>query len=65
MPAPLLALLPPLLRALVARLLRVARQRLLPLLRRLGARLTSAQSRQALLTCLLCLLNLRKKADDP
>nr|XP_056709332.1 protein myomixer [Euleptes europaea] len=61
MPAPLLALL--LLRALLTRLLLVARQRLLPLLRRLGARLTSPQSRQALLTCLLCVLNLRKKVD--
>ncbi|XP_028580196.2 protein myomixer [Podarcis muralis] len=62
MPAPLLALL--LLRTLLTRLLLVARQRLLPLLRRLGARLTSQQSREALLTCLLCVLNLRKKVDD-
>ncbi|XP_033000447.1 protein myomixer [Lacerta agilis] len=62
MPAPLLALL--LLRTLLTRLLLVARQRLLPLLRRLGARLTSRQSREALLTCLLCVLNLRKKVDD-
>uniref|UniRef100_A0ACB8GA85 Uncharacterized protein n=1 Tax=Sphaerodactylus townsendi TaxID=933632 RepID=A0ACB8GA85_9SAUR len=60
MPAPLLVLL--LLRTLLTRLLLVARQRLLPLLRRLGARLTSQQSRQAVLTCLLCVLNLRKKA---
>ncbi|KAL7987458.1 hypothetical protein Chor_006377 [Crotalus horridus] len=59
MPAPLLALL--LLRTLLTRLLLLARKRLLPLLRRLRARLTSQQSREAILTCLLCLLNLRKK----
>ncbi|CAN8203509.1 unnamed protein product [Coccothraustes coccothraustes] len=62
MPAPPLAA--PLLRALLARLLPLARRRLLPPLRRLGRRLRSRESRQALLTCLLCLLNLRKKADD-
>lgn len=62
MPAPPLAA--PLLRALLARLLPLARRRLLPPLRRLGRRLCSQESRQALLTCLLCLLNLRKKADD-
>lgn len=61
MPAPLLALL--LLRTLLTRLLLLARKRLLPLLRRLRARLTSQQSREAILTCLLCLLNLRKKVD--
>ncbi|XP_067320414.1 protein myomixer [Anolis sagrei] len=52
-----------LLRALLTRLLLLARRRLLPLLRRLGARVTSQESRQALLTCLLCVLNLRKKVD--
>ncbi|KAM9609017.1 protein myomixer [Morphnus guianensis] len=62
MPAPPLAA--PLLRALLARLLPLARKRLLPPLRRLGRRLRSRESRQALLTCLLCLLNLRKKVDD-
>lgn len=66
MPAPPLAV--PLLRALLARLLArllpLARKRLLPPLRRLGRRLRSRESRQALLTCLLCLLNLRKKVDD-
>lgn len=62
MPAPPLAA--PLLRALLARLLPLARRRLLPPLRRLWRRLRSRESRQALLTCLLCLLNLRKKADD-
>ncbi|XP_074676754.1 protein myomixer [Strix aluco] len=62
MPAPPLAA--PLLRALLARLLPLARRRLLPPLRRLGRRLRSRESRQALLTCLLCLLNLRKKVDD-
>ncbi|XP_025937006.1 protein myomixer [Apteryx rowi] len=62
MPAPLLAAV--LLRALLGRLLRLARQRLLPPLRRLGGRLRSRESRQALLTCLLCILNLHKKVDD-
>lgn len=62
MPAPPLAAL--LLRTLLARLLPLARKRLLPPLRRLGRRLRSRESRQALLTCLLCLLNLRKKVDD-
>ncbi|XP_019405207.1 PREDICTED: uncharacterized LOC101929726 homolog [Crocodylus porosus] len=63
MPAPLLPLLL-LLRTLGARLLLLARQRLLPLLRRLRARLGSRESREALLACLLCILNLRKKVDD-
>ncbi|KYO43399.1 hypothetical protein Y1Q_0013473 [Alligator mississippiensis] len=63
MPAPLLPLLL-LLRTLGVRLLLLARQRLLPLLRRLRARLGSRESREALLACLLCILNLRKKVDD-
>lgn len=61
MPAPPLAA--PLLRALLGRLLLLARKRLLPPLRRLGRRLRSGESRQALLTCLLCILNLHKKVD--
>ncbi|KAM4834728.1 protein myomixer [Thomomys bottae] len=58
MPAPLL---PVLLRALLSRLLlplaRVARQHLLPLLRRLAHRLGSQNVREALLGCLLFILS--------
>jgi len=60
---PAVPLAAPLLRALLARLLQLARKRLLLPLRRLGRRLRSRESRQALLTCLLCILNLHKKAD--
>lgn len=60
---PVVPLAAPLLRALLAPLLQLARKRLLPPLRRLGRRLRSRESRQALLTCLLCILNLHKKAD--
>lgn len=64
MPAPLLPLL---LRVLLSRLLlpaaRLARQHLLPLLRRLARRLGSQDLREALLSCLLFLLSQRHQPD--
>ncbi|XP_040838919.1 protein myomixer [Ochotona curzoniae] len=61
MPAPLLPLL---LRTLLSRLLlpaaRLARQYLLPLLRRLAQRLGSQGTREALLGCLLFVLSQRQ-----
>ncbi|KAM8777415.1 protein myomixer [Rhynchonycteris naso] len=64
MPAPLLPLL---LRTLLSRLLlpaaRLARQRLLPLLRRLARRLGSQDVREALLGCLLFVLSQRHQPD--
>ncbi|XP_057556392.1 protein myomixer isoform X2 [Hippopotamus amphibius kiboko] len=64
MPAPLLPLL---LRTLLARLLlpaaRLARQHLLPLLRRLARRLGSQDTREALLGCLLFVLSQRHPPD--
>ncbi|XP_038616668.1 protein myomixer [Tachyglossus aculeatus] len=64
MPAPLLPLL---LRTLLSRLLlpaaRLARQRLLPLARRLARRLRSEDTRRALLSCLVFALNLRRPPD--
>ncbi|KAM6185518.1 protein myomixer [Rhynchocyon petersi] len=64
MPAPLLSLL---LRALLSRLLlpaaRLARQYLLPLLRRLAHRLGSQDIQQALLGCLVLILSQRHPPD--
>lgn len=64
MPAPLLPLL---LRTLLSRLLlpaaRLARQHLLPLLRRLAHRLGSQDIREALLGCLLFILSQRHRPD--
>ncbi|XP_023402834.1 protein myomixer [Loxodonta africana] len=64
MPVPLLSLL---LRALLSRLLlpaaRLARQHLLPLLRRLARRLGSQDMRQALLGCLLFVLSQQHPPD--
>ncbi|KAL2791907.1 protein myomixer precursor [Daubentonia madagascariensis] len=64
MPAPLLPLL---LRVLLSRLLlpaaRLARQYLLPLLRRLARRLGSQDMREALLGCLLFILSQRHPPD--
>uniref|UniRef100_A0A8C6D4G8 Myomixer, myoblast fusion factor n=1 Tax=Moschus moschiferus TaxID=68415 RepID=A0A8C6D4G8_MOSMO len=64
MPAPLLPLL---LRTLLARLLlpaaHLARQHLLPLLRRLARRLGSRDLREALLGCLLFVLSQRRPPD--
>nr|XP_021531752.1 uncharacterized LOC101929726 homolog [Aotus nancymaae]XP_021531753.1 uncharacterized LOC101929726 homolog [Aotus nancymaae] len=64
MPAPLLPLL---LRLLLSRLLlpaaRLARQYLLPLLRRLARRLGSQDTREALLGCLLFILSQRHSPD--
>ncbi|EPQ04443.1 protein myomixer [Myotis yumanensis] len=64
MPAPLLPLL---LRMLLSRLLlpaaRLARQHLLPLLRRLARRLGSQDLREALLSCLLFILSQRHQPD--
>ncbi|XP_023368519.1 protein myomixer [Otolemur garnettii] len=64
MPAPLLPLL---LRVLLSRLLlpaaRLARQYLLPLLRRLAHRLDSQDMREALLGCLLFILSQRHPPD--
>ncbi|XP_027806181.2 protein myomixer [Marmota monax] len=64
MPAPLLPLL---LRGLLSRLLlpaaRLARQHLLPLLRRLARRLSSQDVREALLGCLLFILSQRHPPD--
>uniref|UniRef100_A0A8C3WSL2 Myomixer, myoblast fusion factor n=1 Tax=Catagonus wagneri TaxID=51154 RepID=A0A8C3WSL2_9CETA len=64
MPAPLLPLL---LRTLLARLLlpaaRLARRRLLPLLRQLARRLGSHDMREALLGCLLFILSQRHPPD--
>ncbi|XP_042636258.1 protein myomixer [Orycteropus afer afer] len=64
MPAPLLPLL---LRGLLSRLLlpaaRLARQRLLPLLRRLARHLGSQDIREALLGCLLFVLSQRHPPD--
>ncbi|XP_060045865.1 protein myomixer [Erinaceus europaeus] len=65
MPAPLLPLL---LRMLLSRLLlpaaRLARQHLLPLLRRVAHRLGAQDLREALLGCLLFLLSQRQQPDD-
>lgn len=65
MPAPLLPLL---LRMLLSRLLlpaaRLARQHLLPLLRRLARRLGSQDLREALLSCLLFILSQRHQPDS-
>ncbi|XP_021115079.1 uncharacterized LOC101929726 homolog [Heterocephalus glaber] len=64
MPAPLLPLL---LRTLLSRLLlpaaRLARQHLLPLLRRLAQRLGSQDVRDAVLGCLLLILSQRHSPD--
>uniref|UniRef100_A0A8C9AAM9 Myomixer, myoblast fusion factor n=1 Tax=Prolemur simus TaxID=1328070 RepID=A0A8C9AAM9_PROSS len=64
MPVPLLPLL---LRVLLSRLLlpaaRLARQYLLPLLRRLARRLGSQDTREALLGCLLFILSQRHRPD--
>ncbi|XP_017652630.1 protein myomixer [Nannospalax galili] len=64
MPAPLL---PMLLRSLLSRLLlpavRLARQHLLPLLRRLAHQLSSQNMREALLGCLLLVLSQQHPQD--
>nr|XP_045013749.1 protein myomixer [Jaculus jaculus]XP_045013750.1 protein myomixer [Jaculus jaculus] len=64
MPVPLLPLL---FRTLLSRLLlpivRLARQRLLPLLHRLARRLSSQDVREALLGCLLFVLSQRNPPD--
>ncbi|XP_021005792.1 protein myomixer [Mus caroli] len=65
MPVPLL---PMVLRSLLSRLLlpvaRLARQHLLPLLRRLARRLSSQDMREALLSCLLFVLSQQQPPDS-
>eukprot|EP00073_Rattus_norvegicus_P050062 XP_017452415.1 PREDICTED: uncharacterized LOC101929726 homolog isoform X1 [Rattus norvegicus] len=65
MPVPLLPLM---LRSLLSRLLlpvaRLARQHLLPLLRRLARRLSSQDVREALLSCLLFVLSQQQPPDS-
>ncbi|XP_031203639.1 protein myomixer [Mastomys coucha] len=65
MPVPLLPLV---LRSLLSRLLlpvaRLARQHLLPLLRRLARRLSSHDVREALLSCLLFVLSQQQPPSD-